>query len=308
MSSKQVILITGGSGMIGKAMTSFLMSKGFEVRHLLRRKTGRTDIKEFIWNIDKGQIDQEAFIETDVIIHLAGSNVGSGRWTKSKKKEILESRTLATRLLIEQLSKTKHGVKKLISASAIGYYGTNQHGHLFTEEEKPGTDFMAQVCVAWENELLKINIPKVIYRLGVVLSNDGGALPKMTMPVRMGVGVPIGRGSQPVPWIHIDDVCHAFLLAIEQESVTGVYNLVAPEQTTNAEMMKSISSELKKLYLPLGVPGFLLKLMLGEQSVVVLEGAFVSPQKLINTGFKFEYKELSTALSNLLSVKSKNRG
>ena len=308
MSSKEVILITGGSGMIGKALTSFLLSKGFEVRHLLRRKTGRKDIKEFLWNIELGQIDQNAFFETDVIIHLAGSNVGSGRWTQSKKKEILESRTLATHLLANQLNKTNHRVKKIISASAIGYYGTNQQGHIFTEEEKPGSDFMAQVCVAWENELLKINIPKVIYRLGVVLSNDGGALPKMAQPIRMGIGVPIGRGSQPVPWIHIEDVCHAFLFTIQNESMNGVYNLVAPEQTTNAQMMKSISSALKKPYIPLGVPGFLLKLMLGEQSVVVLEGAFVSPQKLINVGFKFEYNELSTALSNLLTVKSKNRG
>ncbi len=297
----QKILITGASGLIGTRLTELLLAGGYSVVHLGRVKK-MTHVQPFVWDVEKNEIDLEAIGETDAIIHLAGAGIADERWTASRKKEIVESRTRSTGLLLDALKKEKHSVKSFISASAIGYYGFGED-EVFVEESNSGSDFLAQVTKQWEGEVNKVSslgIRLVKLRIGVVLSSQGGALEKMTKPVRFGLGSPLGSGKQYLSWIHIDDLCALFIKAIEDEKVVGTYNAVA-DWTTNAEMTKTIASVLKRpLWLP-NVPSFILKVILGEMADIVLKGSKVSSQKILRTGFQFKYPALMEALENLFN-------
>ncbi|HLZ15987.1 MAG TPA: TIGR01777 family oxidoreductase, partial [Cyclobacteriaceae bacterium] len=221
------ILITGASGLIGSRLTKLLIEKGHPVAHLGRAKGNGGAIPSFVWNLSNVTIDAKCLDGIDTIVHLAGANVADGRWTTSRKKEILDSRIKSTALLLESLKNNPHTVRAFISASAIGYYGFSDADKIFKEDDKPGDDFLAGVTAQWEAEVDKIQGPAVRtakIRIGIVLSDGGGALAAMAKPIQWGVGAPLGSGKQFLSWIHVDDLCGIFLKAIEDEQMAGPYN------------------------------------------------------------------------------------
>jgi len=295
------ILITGASGLIGSRLTELLLQKGYQVSHLGRSKKSGS-VKSFVWNVDAGELDKEALAGVDTIIHLAGAGVADKRWNGKRKKEILESRTKSSALLYDTLKRGNHAVKAVVSASAIGYYGFCLDERIFTEESKPGTDYLAQVTKAWEesvNKISSLGVRVAKLRIGIVLSEKGGALAEMAKPIRFGVGAALGTGKQYLSWIHIDDLCAMFIKAVEDEQMHGAYNAVC-DWVTNEAMTKSIASELKKPLILPPVPGFIMKLIVGEMAVIVVNGSKVSSEKIRKTGFTFQYPDLREALRNLL--------
>lgn len=296
----KTVLITGASGLIGSQLTKMLLNEGCHVRHLSRsKKDGK--VPSFVWDVDTGKIDDRAFESVDSIIHLAGAGIADKRWTAKRKNQILESRTKSTQLLFDKLKSSKHSVQTFISASAIGYYGFGEK--IFLEESEPGTDFLAEVVRQWEAEVDKIetlNIRTVKIRTGIVLSKEGGALKEIAKPIRYGVGASLGSGNQHMSWIHITDLCNMFLFALSNDHMRGVYNAVCPTWTTNSEITKAIAKVINRpLWLP-AIPGFVLKIMLGEMADLVLKGSKVSADKIQNAGFTFAYPNLDDALKNLL--------
>ena len=295
------ILITGASGLVGSRLTEMLLQKGHQVSHLGRTKKSGP-VKSYVWNVDKGEFDVEALVGIDAIIHLAGAGVADKRWNEQRKKEILESRTKSSALLYETLKKENHAVKAVVSASAIGYYGFCLDERIFTEESKPGSDYLAQVTRQWEESVDKISslgirVAKV--RIGIVLSAKGGALTEMAKPVRFGVGASLGTGKQYLSWIHIDDLCAIFMKAVEDDQMHGAYNAVC-DWVTNESITKSIAKVLNRPLLLPPVPGFMMKLIVGEMAVIVVNGSKVSSEKILSTGFIFQYSDLEKALLNLL--------
>ena len=296
------ILITGASGLIGTRLTEMLLQKGNQVSHLGRTKKSKNGVKLFIWNVDQYQLDQDSLQGIDSIIHLAGAGVADKRWTEKRKEEILESRARSTQLLFDTLEKEKHTVKSVIAASAIGYYGFESNEEQ-TETSSVGTDFLASVTKQWEDEVDKIeslNIRVVKIRIGIVLSEKGGALKEMMLPVKFFVGAPLGSGNQYVSWIHIDDLCSIFCKAVEDINMRGAYNGVGPHAVTNRALTQAIAKVLgKPMFLP-PVPNFVMKLILGEMADIVLGGTKVSSSKIQHTGFSFQFDALEKALHDLL--------
>lgn len=293
------VVITGASGLIGTRLTEMLVEKGYEVAHLGRtKKSGK--VPTYVWDIEKSVIDDEVFNNTDAVIHLAGAGVADKRWNPKRKLEILESRTKSTALLAHYLSKNQQ-VKTVVAASAIGYYGFGLTDHEFSEVSNPGTDFLAQVVRAWEGEVDKIKSARVVkLRIGIVLSEKGGALKEMMKPVAWGVGSPLASGNQFLSWIHIDDLCRMFIKALEDGSMQGAYNATGPYAVTNRALTEAIAKTLHKpLVLP-PVPGFLLKIIVGEMADLVINGSIVSSAKIQKAGFTFKFPTLETALDDLL--------
>jgi uncharacterized protein len=296
------ILITGASGLVGTRLTEMLEAAGHQVVHLGRtKKVGSRPV--YTWDVEKGVIDEEAFIGVEVVVHLAGAGVADKPWTPKRKLEILESRTKSTALLAKYLEHQPQ-VKVVVSASAVGYYGFGLSDHEFTEESNPGADFLAQVVRAWEEEVNGIENKRIVkLRIGFVLSEKGGALKEMSKPIKMFAGAPLGTGKQLIGWIHIDDLCRMFIKAVEDETMHGVYNATGPYSVTNKELTKQIATVLgKPLFLP-PVPSFVMKLLLGEMANLVLYGLNVSSAKIKKTGFAFSYPTLEQALANLLGKK-----
>lgn len=313
------VLITGGTGMIGTALSRLLMQQGYDVIILSRnpietasqyrasslQNSFRPSGKIFYarWDTDKMFLDPQALSQADYIVHLAGEGVAKKRWTKKRKEEIKKSRTQSSELLFQALSKQPNKVKAVISASAVGWYGED-NGTPFVETDPVSLDFLGETCKAWEESIDQVQtVGKrlVKYRLGLALSNEGGALVEFKRPARMGVAAILGSGNQIYSWIHIDDLCRAFVHAIETNEMTGVYNLVAPEPVTNNDMVIGIAQAMNgKLYIPFKVPTFLLKLMLGEMSIEVLKSATVDSTKIQQTGFNFIYSNIKSALKHLI--------
>ncbi len=302
------ILITGGTGTVGTRLTALLLQKGYEVAHLSRsNKNIIPNVKNYVWDIKKGYIDPAAFENLDYIVHLAGAGVADERWTDARKKEILESRTLSTQLLYNKLKETKTPLKAFISASAIGIYGFDTGNQLLTEESPISSQFLADVVKKWEEEVQKIvsitnqnDIRVAKLRIGIVLSDKGGALVEMAKPVRLFAGAALGTGKQCLSWIHVDDLCKMFVFAIENDNISGEYNAVGASATTNEILTKAIAKALDKpLFLP-NVPAFALNLILGEMAGMVLGGNNVSSEKIQKAGFKFDYTDLDMAVKNLL--------
>jgi hypothetical protein len=297
MSNK--ILITGGSGLIGMELSSLLTDKGYEIAHLTRKKELNFPYKQFEWNIEKEEIDQKAIVFADVIIHLAGAGVADEKWTDERKKLILESRTNTTNLLKSAISKgsTKH----FICASAIGYYGMDTGGKLVDEETVAGNDFLAEVTKKWEetaNAIAEDGIKTSKVRIGVVLTDKGGALPQIAQPIKLGVGAALGSGKQYMSWIHIKDLCGIFV-HIMKENLSGTYNGVAPNPVTNKELTRAVAKQLgKPLWVP-NVPPFAMKLLLGEMAAMVLGGNKVSAQKILSSGYTFQYPQVKNALKEI---------
>lgn len=301
---KGTILISGGTGLVGSQLTQLLLSQGYAVRHLSRKKRPSSQIQTFVWNIEEGYIEEGAFDGVSTIIHLAGAGVADGRWTKKRKQLILESRTLSTRLLFEKSREAK-GLTSFISASAIGYYGMDKSDRVIDEDSTIGDGFLADVVRDWEKEIDQFSsadIRTVKIRIGVVLSKDGGALEKMITPIKYFVGSPLGTGKQYMSWIHIDDLCRLFLNAVEDQNFEGIYNGVAPSSVTNKVFTEKLAAALNRsLFLP-NVPEIILRLVFGEMSSILLLGSNVVSKRLNHQNFSFTYGSLEGALNNLLGV------
>jgi uncharacterized protein len=296
------ILITGASGLIGTRLTEMLLQRGHQVSHLGRgKKTGK--VKSFVWNIDQRYIDEEALRGVDVIVHLAGAGVADKRWTTKRKREILESRTRSTQLLFDVLKQTNHQVTTVISASAIGYYGFVSNDE-FTETSAAGTDYLANVTRQWEEEVNKmesLGIRVVKIRIGIVLSEKGGALKQMMLPIKLFVGSPLGSGNQYLSWIHIDDLCAMFCKAVEDKDMRGTYNGVGPHPVTNRALTRAIAKVLRRPMLFPPIPGFILRIVIGDMAEIVLNGSKVSSSKIQQAGFSFQFENLDRALRDLIA-------
>ena len=295
------ILLTGGTGLIGKHLTHLLLDQGYAVSHLSRSKGKDVRVKTYLWDISKGKIDEAAIDGVDIIVHLAGTNVAGKRWTSARKKDILESRTRSIELIYDLLKKKKNTVQAVISASGSGYYG-NRGDELLTEKSSPGSDFLADVCKEWEAAVDKgaeLGLRIVKFRTGVVLDKKGGALPQLATPVKWCVGSPLGNGAQWVPWIHWHDVTKLYFYAIMHNKLRGVYNMVAPNPVTNKQFVKAVAKQLRKPLWAPKVPAFMIKLLFGEMGAMVLAGTKISPQKVIDHGFKFDFPVIEDALEEL---------
>src|SRR5690554_1027884 len=291
------ILITGGSGLIGKAITSYLKKNNYEVAWL-SRKPKKQKQKSFAWDVHKQTLDQKALDWCDGIIHLAGAGVADKRWSEKRKKEILESRTLSTRLLYENLQKLEKRPEVFISASAIGYYGMDTGRELIKEESPEGDGFLAEVVTKWEAELARLNtlgMRTVLLRTGIVLDKKGGALAEMLKPP---VAAPLGRGSQYMSWIHLDDLAELYCYALSHP-IKGTYNAVAPHPVTNKQLTQLAAKEKGRPFLPLPVPGFLLRMVLGEMAQMVTGGSKVSSRKIEKEGFTFQFPYIKEALEDI---------
>lgn len=289
------ILITGGTGLVGKRVSKMLIERNHEVVILSRNPKKE---HEFKWDVSSNYIDERALLGTDYIIHLAGAGIAEKRWSAKRKQLIIDSRVETANLLFNKIRTLKIDLKGFVSASGIGYYGAITSEIIFEETAKVGTDFLGNVCHKWEKAALQFqnkNIPVTILRMGIVLSKKGGALEKMSTPII----TPLGSGDQYLPWIHIDDLCSMFIKSITKNLV-GVFNVVAPEHHTNKTFSKALAKSIKRPYLGIGVPGFLLKLLFGEMAVILLKGSRISTKKIEkNTEYSFRFSKLSEALRNL---------
>jgi uncharacterized protein (TIGR01777 family) len=305
----KTVLITGGTGMVGKSLTQMLMAKGYNVIVLTRKmptKGINGNIQFSLWDVDKQTIDVESLQKADYIIHLAGAGVVDKKWDNAYKNEIVNSRINSSALLIKALQNNSNKVKAIVSASAIGWYGEDKTPAIpFVETDKSNNGFLGETCRLWEQSLLPatvLGIRVVKYRIGIVLSNDGGALAEFKKPLKFGVAAILGSGKQIISWVHIEDLCRLFIYAIENENIEGSYNAVAPNPVSNKQLMLALAKIMKNnFYIPLHVPIFILKILLGEKSIEILKSTTVSCAKIENTGFHFLYPSIKIALLHLFN-------
>ncbi len=303
----ETVCITGGTGLVGSSLMRILKLSAYRVLVLSREKSEDPESILRYWDIEKGIIDPVAVDNADHYVHLAGASVGEGRWTDQKKKEIRDSRIKSTRLLYDTIKGSKRKPKTFISASAIGVYGHDTGGVLIDEDRvKPGDDFLATVTREWEEEVNKIRelgVRVVILRIGVVLSYFGGAVPKFMKLTGLGLSSPVGSGEQYISWVHLDDLIDLIKYCIEYPRIEGTFNAVAPNPVTNKEFTKTMAHIMDKpSFLP-NVPGFVLKMMLGEKASIVLGGNKVSSKKIMDAGFKFKFDKVDDALYNIIKLK-----
>lgn len=308
MYTMQTVLITGGSGLVGKALSVALLAKGYKVIILSRRLNSKPAIANLsyaYWNVKKQQIDLAAVQQADHIVHLAGAGVVAKKWTPAYQKEIVESRTDSSRLLLDMLKNNACKVKTVVSASAIGWYGADQSPvKPFIETDEFDHSFLGNTCKLWEagiEPVTSLGIRLVICRIGIVLSNDGGALAEFKKPIKLGAAAILGHGKQLISWIHIDDLCRLFTEAIENDALQGIYNAVSPCPVSNKELTLTLAKAMNgKFYLPIYVPAFVLKWMMGERSIEILKSTTVSCKKIMDTHFQFNYNTIEQALVNLI--------
>jgi len=299
----KTVLITGGSGLIGKPLTKALLEKGYGVHHLSRSKNSKIEgVKNFQWDIHSGKIDPGCIENVESVIHLSGEGIASKPWTQKQKKELINSRVKSIQLIYKLIRETPQAaVKEVISASGVGFYG-DRADELLTETSIPGTDFLAHICIEWENavdEIANQSIRLVKLRTGVVLSPEGGALAKMDKPIKTGFGAVLGSGKQWMPWIHIDDMVALYLYALENKSINGTFNAASPQPETNQAFTTCLAKVLGKRILLPAVPPLILRIILGEMCAVVLNSTKTSAEKIIDTGFKFTFTDLESALTNI---------
>jgi uncharacterized protein (TIGR01777 family) len=311
------VMITGGTGLIGRALSELLQKKGHRVIVLTRRPLKDTPSWETsapltfaLWNVRTGQFPVEALPHTDYIIHLAGANVARGRWTKRRKQEIVRSRTVSGALIVDALRQHPNRVKGVIGASATGWYGPDAGGRrpgaggrAFVETDPPAGDFLGSTCQAWEDSLSAVPaLGKrwVTLRTGIVLAREGGAFPSFTAPLKVGIAAILGDGRQMISWIHITDLCRLYLKAIEDPSMEGAYNAVAPAPVSNKTLILALAARLRgRFFIPVHVPSFLLRIALGEMSVEVLKSCTVDAHRIRKEDFQFTYPTIEAAVADL---------
>lgn len=300
--SKKNILITGGSGLLGKQLTNELLSMGHQVSHTSRKPNlNDSRIKTYLWDIKKGEVDPACINGVDTIIHLAGAGIADKRWTDERKKEITESRTRSISLLYDLLRGKPHQVKTVISASGINYYG-DCGDRILAEDAPPADDFIGDCCVEWEKAVdrgSEFGLRIVKFRTGVVLDKKGGALPKLAIPIKLGIGSALGNGKQWVPWIHTRDVTGMYIFALENDKLAGVFNMVSPIPVTNLQLTRAAAVQLKRPLWAPKVPAFLIKLLFGEMASLVLGSVRASALKIENEGYQFKYADIGSALKEI---------
>lgn len=300
--------------MVGNYLTKMLLQLGHKVIVLTRNPQtaknplpGNTQLRFAYWDVAKQEIDSRAIAEADALIHLAGAGVVAKPWTDAYKREILDSRVNGSRLLVRAIEEYGSRLTTVISASAIGWYGEDSPGLLapFTEEMPVAKGFLGETCRAWEESIRPVEAlgkRLVICRIGIVLSNDGGALSEFIKPLNLRIAGILGSGKQVISWIHIYDLCRIFYFALEQEHVTGIFNAVAPQPVSNKQLTITLAQALYgKGFLALPVPSFVLKLMMGERSLEVLKSTSVSSAKLEKEGFRFYFPNIKQAIENLVT-------
>ncbi len=305
------ILITGGTGMIGTRLTELLLAKGYEVIILSRQSSGvsrgKTGVTLANWDVAKQTIDQEAIAKADHIVHLAGAGVADKRWNEKRKQEIVDSRTQSSAIIVKALQEIPNYVQSVISSSAIGWYGADtpkskENG--FAEDAIADTQFLGDTCRLWEESIepvTKLGKRLVKLRTGIVLSNTGGALVEFKKPLKAGLATILGGGDQVVSWIHVDDLCNMFIYAIENTELNGAYNAVAPHPVTNKQLTIALAKKMRgSFYIPVYVPSFVLKIVMGEMSIEVLKSATVSAHKIQLARFDFRYPTIESALEELI--------
>lgn len=300
------ITITGGTGMVGSALTKNLLAKGHDIIILTRHARPATkNIRYRQWDVKNGTMDTSAITEADYVVHLAGANVADGRWTDKRKREIIDSRVKSGELLVKTMHNHRNKVRAVISASAQGWYGEDPqipNPRPFTETDPASDDFLGKTAEAWEAAVAPataLGKRLVIFRIGIVLSNAGGAYKEFKMPLKFGAATILGNGKQVVSWIHIQDLVRLFTAAVENDRWQGVYNAVAPLPVSNKELIQQIAKERGRFYVPFRVPAFTLKAALGEMSTEVLKSTTVSSQKIKGAGFEFLYPTIGKAVASL---------
>ena len=297
------VLISGGTGAIGQRLARDLKIQGHEVGLLSRSDGRQAEFKTYFWDPVRNELDEEALEGCEYIIHLAGAGIADKAWTTKRKKEIIDSRVKSTDLLFNKVKELGTPLKAFVAASAVGYYGQVTSDRIFKEKNKAANDFVGKTCFLWEQaseQFEELGIRTVRLRIGIVLMEDAGALEQMAKPVRMGLGAVLGSGRQYLPWIHWKDLVSLFSKAMTDSRMKGPYNAVAPSFVTNEEFTRALGRVLgKPIWLP-KAPGFVLKAILGERASLLLQGSRISAEKVIDSGFKFEYPELEPALKDLL--------
>lgn len=295
------ILIAGGTGLIGTRLTAMLLEQGHTVRLLSRSPKGEG---QYFWNPRAGEIDVAAMQDVDFVVNLAGAGIADKRWTASRKKELVESRVQSANVLRRAIEAMKNRPKAYLSASAVGYYGDSGEA-LMTEDSAPANGgFMVDCCSLWEaaaNQMASIGLRTLTFRIGIVLAREGGALAEVIKPLRFGLGTYFGSGLAWWPWIHRDDVCRAFIWAMEQETISGVFNLVAPFPERGKTLIKQTAVAMKQPTVFLPAPALALRLALGEMAAVVLNSNRVSAEKLTQSGFEFRWPRLDEALRDIFA-------
>ncbi len=296
------VAISGVSGLVGTALRANLTAAGHDVLALSRRAS-LPPLTTITWDIENGRFDASLLEGVDVIVHLAGEPVAQ-RWNEKTQKAIRHSRVRGTKLLVEGFKSLKLKPKLLLSASAVGFYGDGEDREL--DETSPrGEGFLPEVCQEWEAAALDamgLGMRAVCLRTGIVLSTKGGALAKMLLPFRLGLGGRLSTGRQWMPWIHIDDLVGAMRFIMEKEDLMGVVNGTTPNPVTNADFTKGLGRVLRRPTL-FPAPEFGLKLLFGDMAQILLEGQKVKPQKLLAAGFAFRHPELEEALSDIIATR-----
>ena len=300
------IVISGGSGLVGRALTEKLANLGHEVVVLSRQPQGVSSLAAGVsvegWDA-VSVADLTPILEgVDAVVHLAGENIGAGRWTAKRKAAIRESRVRSTESLAQAFLGCRNPPHTLIQGSAVGFYGPQGDDPL-TETGEPGADFLASVCRDWEaagRGVEAAGVRRVIARTGVVFAKHGGALPRILLPFKLFAGGPIGSGDQVLSWIHLEDEASALAFLLMDEDVRGVFNLAAPNAVTNRELARTLGRILHRpSFLP--TPGFVLRVALGEMATLVLDGQRAVPRNLLARGYEFRFPEVDAALENLLA-------
>jgi uncharacterized protein len=296
-----MILIAGGTGLVGQRLSALLTQKGYDVAHLTRSKNAKNPYKQYIWDIKNGNIEAAALENAEAVINLTGAGIADARWTAARKKEIIESRTKSNALLKKAFE--QFGTPNTyLSASAIGFYG-DRGAMVLDEESDPGQgDFLSQTCCEWEKSIQSVattGVRTVIFRIGIVCALEGGALPQTMLPIKFGLGTYFGNGQQYYSWIHIEDVCQLFIAALENNTWQGIYNAVAPHPVSNKDFTKTLIAAMRKKALLVAAPAFIMRLILGEMSAIVLFSSNISAKKVEAMGFQFKYPRLKEGLENL---------
>jgi hypothetical protein len=297
------VLITGGTGLVGTALSTLLAEQGHLVKHLSRTRNLSAVFPAYEWNLNEGTADDEAFNEIDYIFHLAGANISDGKWTIERKRVITDSRVKSGELLAKKVKELNIPLKAFIAASATGYYGSLTSEKIFNESDPSANDFLGSICKKWEESSLKfqdMGIRTILLRTGVVLTLNGGALKKLYTPVKLGIASPIGSGKQYMPWIHIKDLCKLYIEVMNKKDFSGPYNAVSPDHIDNNTFIKKLAKAAKRPFWPLKVPSFIINLLFGEMSSIILKGSRVSSLHTVKQGFVFDYKDLEFTFNDLL--------
>ncbi|OTG67940.1 TIGR01777 family protein [Acinetobacter sp. ANC 4470] len=297
---KACVLITGASGFIGSHLITYLLARDYAVVGLTRQKNKLSHHPNLIWI---QQLDELKTDRIDYVINLAGENIGKARWTVKRKQQLIQSRVEITDQLYRYLEKRQIFPKRIISGSAVGYYGidpTEQWTEVCTEQSEPQSIFMSELCQLWEHAALSFKLQNTkIVRFGIVFAKKGGILPQMLLPIKLNLVGRIGHGRQPVVWVHIQDVLRAIEFLMTKETTAQVFNVVCPEKMTQAQFAYIAAQQLKRKPF-FSLPAFVLQWMLGEQSQLVLNGQYVQPKELQDVGFEFKYPSLKLALADIL--------